>query len=206
MSRYALGQRVFLSPLLILGEGEGEVTRYGLRHRFRPRPPTLREKTAQNYSRFEASTMRFNHLFISSSISSTVARTNAPHGSAINRSKVRFSSADFDGNRFLRRPTRTGESSHGSISICPMPPVVMAMEHAQASACSKDWQGAESQGKSRRINRNSRFDSPISTRLLVINPVEPVKAKMQVKARRTTTLRRTAYTGLLPPPPFEAGG
>ena len=53
MSRYALGQRVFLSPLLILGEGEGEVTRYGLRHRFRLRPPTLREKTAQNYSRFE---------------------------------------------------------------------------------------------------------------------------------------------------------
>jgi len=49
-----LAQRPFLSPLLILGEGEGEVTRYGPRHRFRLRPLTLRDTTAQNYSRFEA--------------------------------------------------------------------------------------------------------------------------------------------------------
>ncbi len=48
-----LAQRRFLFPLLILGEGEGEVTRYGPRHRFRLRPLTLRETTTQNFSRFE---------------------------------------------------------------------------------------------------------------------------------------------------------
>ena len=58
-STYALGQRPFLFPLLILGEGEGEVTRYGLRHRFRPRPLTLRETITQNYSRFAANCAEF---------------------------------------------------------------------------------------------------------------------------------------------------
>ena len=50
-----LAQRRFLFPLLILGEGEGEVARYGPRHRFRLRPLTLHETTTQNYSRFEVS-------------------------------------------------------------------------------------------------------------------------------------------------------
>ena len=49
-----LAQKPFLFPLLILGEGEGEVTRSGPRHGFRLRPLTLRETTARNYSRFEA--------------------------------------------------------------------------------------------------------------------------------------------------------
>src|SRR5271157_2567390 len=65
----ALGQRLFLYPLLILKEGEGEVTRYGPRHRFRLRPLTLRETTAQNYSRFEANSWHLSFGYIVGSIS-----------------------------------------------------------------------------------------------------------------------------------------
>ena len=40
-SEPSASQWPFLSPLLILGEGEGEVTRPDLRHTFRPQPPLL---------------------------------------------------------------------------------------------------------------------------------------------------------------------
>ena len=48
----ALGQRCFLSPLLILEEGEGEVIRSGLWHAFRPRPSAFSKQSAPKDFRF----------------------------------------------------------------------------------------------------------------------------------------------------------
>ena len=51
-------QRYFLSPLLILGEGEGEgeVARSGLGYTFLTELPAFAEKSAQKYFRFRAGT------------------------------------------------------------------------------------------------------------------------------------------------------
>jgi len=50
-----IGAEALSVPSPYPGRGRGRVTRYGPRHRFRLRPLTLRETTAQNYSRFEVS-------------------------------------------------------------------------------------------------------------------------------------------------------
>ncbi len=47
-----LGQRRFLSPLLILGEGEGEVARSGSWYTFRRRPVAFSQTSGPRYSRF----------------------------------------------------------------------------------------------------------------------------------------------------------
>jgi hypothetical protein len=52
------GQRAFLSPLLILGEGEGEVSRSAPRYTFRPEPQAFRAFFDSKYFRFRASSRR----------------------------------------------------------------------------------------------------------------------------------------------------
>ena len=60
--RNTLAQRFFLSPLLILGEGEGEVyTPRPLIH-VSPSANGFRKKSAQNYSRFEVRSIDADRL------------------------------------------------------------------------------------------------------------------------------------------------
>jgi hypothetical protein len=75
-----LGQSTFLSPLLILGEGEGEVTRSGLGHTLRPQPAAFRRTFPRNYLRFTC--WRRGVALVAAVLVSLALARNAPAGSS----------------------------------------------------------------------------------------------------------------------------